>query len=342
MTTVQVPVSLGGTNTPYNDGTGAYGMASNGGHGYETYLFPLFAEMLAACGYTVTQAQAVIAAIAANSFLLRSNNLSDLATPATALTNLGLSADGKSLVTAADYAAMRVLLGVLQASSNLSDLASASSARLNLGLGPMATMGGSYTFAQMKALNGMADGDLVRVSNYGRGGSTWRYSAADADWFPTAPTAVYESRTLISGLVQTANQVLLAIPVEANLLKNKVWRLLFSPAKNGSTDTLTPSLRFGTAGTVSDTLVSSSYSTLTGAVRVAGKDTWQYSATSTQFQRLGGQIDAAWSGAGFTLGAFQAITGLDLTVANFLDICASMSGTTDTPQLAYTRLEIMP
>jgi hypothetical protein len=42
--------------------------------------------------------------------LLASNNLSDLGNAGTALTNLGLSANGKSLVTAADYAAMRTLL----------------------------------------------------------------------------------------------------------------------------------------------------------------------------------------------------------------------------------------
>lgn len=45
--------------------------------------------------------------------LLSTNNLSDLTNASTALTNLGLSANGKSLVTAADYAAMRTLLGLV-------------------------------------------------------------------------------------------------------------------------------------------------------------------------------------------------------------------------------------
>lgn len=45
--------------------------------------------------------------------LLSANNLSDVASATTALTNLGLSANGKSLVTAADYAAMRTLLGLV-------------------------------------------------------------------------------------------------------------------------------------------------------------------------------------------------------------------------------------
>lgn len=41
---------------------------------------------------------------------LRANNLSDLANAGTARTNLGMSANGSSLVTAANYAAMRALL----------------------------------------------------------------------------------------------------------------------------------------------------------------------------------------------------------------------------------------
>lgn len=44
--------------------------------------------------------------------LQAANNLSDVASASTALTNLGLSADGKSLVTAANYAAMRTALSL--------------------------------------------------------------------------------------------------------------------------------------------------------------------------------------------------------------------------------------
>lgn len=45
--------------------------------------------------------------------LVASNNLSDLVSATTALTNLGLTANGKSLVTAANYAAMRTLLNLV-------------------------------------------------------------------------------------------------------------------------------------------------------------------------------------------------------------------------------------
>lgn len=59
MTIVQIPASLGGTNTPYNDGTGLYGMASNNGYGYQTVMFPMLLEVAAACAITVASAQQV-------------------------------------------------------------------------------------------------------------------------------------------------------------------------------------------------------------------------------------------------------------------------------------------
>lgn len=56
--------------------------------------------------------EAIVAAAVALR-LLAPANLSDVANASTALSNLGLTANGKSLVTAADYAAMRTLLGLV-------------------------------------------------------------------------------------------------------------------------------------------------------------------------------------------------------------------------------------
>jgi hypothetical protein len=49
--------------------------------------------------------------------MIGTNNLSEIDSATTALSNLGLSANGKSLVTAADYAAMKALLGLVSGTS---------------------------------------------------------------------------------------------------------------------------------------------------------------------------------------------------------------------------------
>lgn len=54
MTIVQVPVNLGGTNVPYSDDTGPFGMKSNGSYGYVQYLHPMLSEVIAACQLAVT------------------------------------------------------------------------------------------------------------------------------------------------------------------------------------------------------------------------------------------------------------------------------------------------
>lgn len=72
MTTVTIPPSLGGTGTPYTDGTGLYGMGSQSGYGYQTYLMPMLSEVVGACAVAATAGetasdQAGVATQAANS-----------------------------------------------------------------------------------------------------------------------------------------------------------------------------------------------------------------------------------------------------------------------------------
>lgn len=53
MSTVTIPGTLGGSGTPFSDGTGAFGMASGNGYGYKTYLIPMLSEVIAACSAAV-------------------------------------------------------------------------------------------------------------------------------------------------------------------------------------------------------------------------------------------------------------------------------------------------
>lgn len=82
------------------------GLLNGVGPAYDTFLE--IANLLASDEST---AAALATTVAAK--LAKASNLSDLANAATALTNLGLTANGSSLVTAANYAAMRTLLALV-------------------------------------------------------------------------------------------------------------------------------------------------------------------------------------------------------------------------------------
>jgi hypothetical protein len=86
---VTIPVSLGGTNVAYNHGTGAYGMASNNGYGFTTYLIPMLSEVIAACALavangTTSTAQAAAAAASASAAATSEANADAAATAAAA------------------------------------------------------------------------------------------------------------------------------------------------------------------------------------------------------------------------------------------------------------------
>lgn len=202
---------------------------------------------------------------------------------------------------------------------------------------------GRGTFAQMKAITAApGDGATYFVTNYPASkGSMWRYSSALADWFPTVPTKIYEGTALVSGVAQTAAQILLAVAIEANLLKGKVFRVLYTSAKSGTTDTMSPQVRMGAAGTTADATVAA-VTAMGASSRSQGNESWFRMASATSTERLGGSGNASFAGASTSAVANAPTTVGDVTAANYVSIACTMSGTTDTPQVGYVAIELQP
>lgn len=212
---------------------------------------------------------------------------------------------------------------------------------------PVATAIGSGTFAQMKTLtcsSSVNDGAIYNVTNYGRGGSQWRCAGSVGDWFPTSPLKVYENTALITGVAQTADQLLLAIPMEAGLLANKVFRTMASFGKTGATDASgTFTFRMGTAGTTADAGVASTSASLGASNRSVSLDFWNRMASATSVNKLGGVPSPSFGGgaSGTLLNAATAVANVTSQTV-YITLTTTMAGTTDTPQLGYVAVEIQP
>jgi hypothetical protein len=162
--------------------------------------------------------------------------------------------------------------------------------------------------------------------------------------FNPAAIKVYENFALIPGVAGTADQVLLAIPIPAGVLDGKVFRVMVSFGKNGTTDASgTFSLRMGTAGTTADTQVATTSANLAAANRSVSFDFWMRMASATSVNKLGGAPNLSFGG-----GASSTLLNAATTVANvstqltYITLTTTMGGATDVPQLGYVAVEIQP
>lgn len=209
---------------------------------------------------------------------------------------------------------------------------------------PTGTPIGTGTYASMKTLtcsSSVNDGAGFLVTNYGHGGSMWRCSGTVGDWFPAAPIKIYENTAVVSGVTGTSAQVLVAIPIEANLLQNKVFRVMVTFGKTGATDTMSPVIRMGSAGTVSDNAVIT-FAAFSAAVRSAGYDAWMRMASATSAEKLGGAAGSNFAGTTTSAVISSTSAVAAVTSANYITITTTMGGSTDTPQLGYVAVEIEP
>ena len=211
-----------------------------------------------------------------------------------------------------------------------------------------------YTWATKPAANSVATGSEITITNFPAGGpftllqSVW-YSNGTY-WYPRSETTLYERSTII-GASQTAEQVLLAIPIQAAAVPIgfKV-RIRVTVGRTNTTNAWgTMALKVGNAGTTSDaSILSRDLSTVFaagGADTFIGMELWLQLQNATLWSVvgcpiLGGQFtgDVSSSGSLPTVNVGSS----SLTTLTYLSITATMPTTGTAPQLWYTNAAVVP
>ena len=196
--------------------------------------------------------------------LLGANNLADLQNAAAALTNLGLSANGKSLVTAADYAAMRTLLS----------------------LGPLATQGTVCTWATKPGAP--VDGQVIFVTDVGTAGTMFVYCAALARWRAQNGSATLARLgAAVSGLGNVETFPLQHVIPAGGWQIGDVVEVKGTYNKSGTTDQLALTVRYGMAGSAADAAIYSLTGILSATQRSGGFELAFRLSDASTVQRVG-------------------------------------------------------
>lgn len=198
------------------------------------------------------------------------------------------------------------------------------------------------TWANISA-SSPASGTVVRVSNIGSTGAGSFWIRGTSRWYPlNSSVGVYQQDTPQTGITNAAETIVAQLLIPAGVLQvgDRV-RVYATISKSGTTDTANIGFRFGTAGTLSDTLIGSGTS-LSAANRSIGT-IWDYKlVTATTIQRQGTPAGAgAYSVANAV--AFPAAVTISSAAANALYFSVTLvsSSTNDTVGLQDARYEIL-
>lgn len=164
-------------------------------------------------------------------------------------------------------------------------------------------------------------------------------------WRVTAPTCVLFDTTSVDGAQSGSAQIVKSHgPIPAGLLRaGRFFRVQGVMAKDGVTDAVTSAgLKLGTAGTTSDTIISTITAMAAGARSISHIQEWWVSSP-TQLTNFGPQNALGYTGAGSGVTFPQTfnISSLDSN-ALYLSLFCTMAGTTTKPQSGQLRLEICP
>jgi len=191
--------------------------------------------------------------------------------------------------------------------------------------------------------SGRVIGEIKRMSNIGPAPGTLMWWDGTY-WKILSPVDVVMNTTIAAGSLSTSEQILVQATLPAGLLRagrTAVFRALY--AKDGTTDTATARLRLGSAGTTSDTTLSSSTG-FGAANRAFCLEHWVTLTTATNLRTVALNAINGFTPGGGSSGVVPnnvTIPNADST-ALILSAALTMSGTSNAPAVASLAMELRP
>lgn len=187
-------------------------------------------------------------------------------------------------------------------------------------------------------------GQTKRFTDVGPTGTTMRAvgTSSSADWKVQAETLIYGTATDSTSSASTGEQILGSTgAIPAGLLQaGSGLGVEIFVTKSGTTDAVTPRLRFGTANDTSDAVVWTVSLTIAASTRSYGAIPHFKFATTTSMLTLG-RVDLTYTGA-------SSIVQLSTTVpdissnATYLNFTTAANGSTNTVTLSAYRVWLIP
>lgn len=192
--------------------------------------------------------------------------------------------------------------------------------------------------------------DQIFVTDIGPNGTQFWWNGSR--WKVLYPSVIAQTTTLIAGTAGAADQYFTAarlgsFPVGL-LASGDVLQWHIGLGKSGTTDTFgTISLRVGQNGAIGDSavLTANIAAFMTAASRSGGIEKWLRIESNTTIRGLGvNNANSSWNNvniSGTAADATQVIPNITTTPL-FFGISTTMSGGTDTPQIAFQRFTLYP
>lgn len=201
------------------------------------------------------------------------------------------------------------------------------------------------TWSNINSINGYPN-QRAYVTNLGYGNLIpFVYNNSLLMWKPMGLQVVSVSDTIVTGTTTVSEQLVTNYLLPVGLLYKQTFKITVGFGKTGTTDAVTAfGIRIGTNGILTDTSLIVANSPLSSSQKSTGFEYVFESTSGTVLRKMGTQSgSSSFSGAASTTVASATTTGVPSMITNplYISLTATMAGTTDSPVVAYFKVELL-